>query len=190
MATKPLLWDTNPMEVTERELESNEMLRASNDPNWIPGYSEQRHAAALKNAEYGSMSYQQRDLQLKMLGVDNMDDPPIHITSVRVSNLAGEVNDNVMLDMAHYKKDGYKQMTVEDLERYGMRMPPLYHIAADGSIRRGDVALMFVDAQRAKLTRDRKDAETKDLEDNANTIGALSGVAISVEQSRDPNFSF
>lgn len=186
---KPLLFSPDTADETERAVNAMDMSRVAENPNWIPGYSEYVIANELSKAEYGSMSYQQRALRYRDLGVDGPKELPVHIKGLRVAGLDGATNDNVAIDLAQYQADGYRPMRVEDLERYGMKMPPLYHVAADGTIRRGDVALHFVDAEGAKRVRDRKDAETKDRETGSNTVGATSGVPIHVEMQRDPNYS-
>lgn len=190
MARKPLLFDTELSVPTERALQTEEMARAADNPNYIPGYTENEVAQSLAQAEYGSMAYQQREHQFRRLGIDQVRENPIHIKPVRVSGLDGRMNENVLLDQMQYRKDGYRPMTRADLEAHGIAMPPLYHEAPDGTIRRGDVALWFVDAQRAKEIRANKIALTKERETGAvETVGNETGVQIDIEVSRDPNFS-
>lgn len=189
---KPLLWDTELVDDTIADLDTisaNDYARAAEDPNWIPGYSEHVRANALAKAEYGSMAYQQRRYQMQQLGVGELKPLPIEITTVRIATLDGKTNDNISLDMARYRADGYQFVTPAVLERYGMRMPPLYSIAADGTIRRGDSALMYVDAQRAKLNDEIKLAETRARESTSSTVGQSTGVHIDVEVERDDNFT-
>jgi hypothetical protein len=189
---KPLLFGESLESASERGVAGSQIAaqRATEDPNWIPGDSEQLRARELVNAEYGSMSHQQRDHQLRMLGVSEVRELPVHFKAVRVGRVTDmTVNDNVQIDLAVWQAQGYRFATVEDFTGNGFQLPPLYHVAADGKIRRGDVAMMVVDANTARAVREAKLAETKERELGGSTNGLTSGVPISVEMTRDPHFS-
>jgi len=187
---KPLLFGEELGDATARALSANALAHVQDDPNWIPGYSEQMRMLELQGAEYGSMAYQQRAHQARALGISEVKSPSVRFKPLRVAGLNGEINDNILMDLATYQSQGYRPATLADLERNGYAKPPLYTVAADGTIRRGDVALYVVDAEGAKAIADAKFRETKERENNRGASGAESGVPIAVESNRDPNFSF
>lgn len=187
---KPLLFGEDVGGDLERAIDSKALAFAGDDPNWIPGYSEQIRALDLKKAEYGSMSHQQFAHLMRQMGVSEVKEPPVRFKPVRAAGLNGELNDNVLIDKARYEEQGYRMATMDDLTRHGYSKPPMYTIAADGTIRRGDVALMVVDAAGAKRVADEKFRDTKMRESNTGTTGVDTNIPISVEMTRDPNFSF
>lgn len=183
--SKPLLFGEKLEEETERILDRGGSYAAeANDPAWIPGYSEMIRARDLLGAEYGSITHKQIEHQMRLLGVTEYKAPPVDLMWGRVVGMDGTENDNVRLDMRSHTRDGYKVITKTELETLGYKVPESAFVAADGTIRRGDVALMAVDAKRAALNEKRKRAENEEREEPESAFGY-----ISVEAERDRNFT-
>ena len=164
-----------------------------NDPGWIPGYSEQVRANELDSIDPTIRNFttarefkvadgtQLREHYFKMLG-KTPTPLPVRMKWVRVAGMDGTENTNVRTDMAVYKRDGYKFATAEVLAAHGYDVPPVAEVGADGLIRRGDVALMYVDADRAQVIDARKARERAE----ADVLSAQPG--ISIEHQRESNY--
>ena len=190
-AKKPLAFGTSYEQEIELEMERNQMIQ--NDPGWIPGYSEQVRANEIANIDPTQRNFttgrefkskdgtQLQQHYFRMLG-KTPKPLPVRFKWVRVSGMDGTENKNVRTDMAVYTRDGYKFAKLEDLQAHGYEVPPVAEIAADGLIRRGDVALMVVDAEGAKKIEARKALERAE----ADTPSVQPG--ITVERTRESNY--
>lgn len=187
--TKPLLFGETLEKETERAYDLPGYAGEANDPAWIDGYSQMIRARDILKAEYGSLTYRLRDKLLRDLGVTEYKAPPVDLMWGRVTGLDGKENDNVRLDMRAHNRAGYKVITKTDLEALGYSVPESAHVEADGTIRRGDVALMAVDAERARANEQRRRAEVAELEGTDGLTGQETGTFISVEASRDRDFT-
>ena len=188
--TKPLLFGTSLIEDIERMASQSEMMES--EPGYIPGYSEQVRANEIANIDPSVDNFTTskhikidglnlRDHYLKMYGTPKP--LPVRFKWVRVEDMRGEENaPNVRKDLLPYLKDGYKVAKTEDLERFNYGVPPAAVVGADGTIRRGDVALMVVDAEGAARSDARKARENADRESGAGYPG------ISVERNRESNY--
>lgn len=191
MATrsKPLLFGESLEKEVERAFDASSYAAEASDPAWIPGYSEMIRARDILKAEYGSLTFRQRDKLLRDLGVTEYKAPSVDLMWGRVVGLDGQENDNVRLDMRAHKRDGYRVITKSELEALGYSVPESAHVEADGTIRRGDVALMAVDAERASANDKRRREEAAEREGQEGTFGSETGTFISVEAQRDRDFT-
>ena len=134
----------------------------TNDPYYIPGYTEQCKANDVEKADdFRFREQHQSDGITKQKLYDEVIkcQPralPYVFSWLRVIGIDGTANANVVRDMYEYTKRGYKKVNWhEDQERIfsanGWGMPPGAVIEADGTVRRDDLALFVVDgrAERA-----------------------------------------
>ena len=188
---KPLLFGTTYADDIERLMETNEIME--NDPGYIPGYSEAVRSWELSlidpTVENFSTSRHIRTsegLNLRDHYIKKYGEPkplPVRFKWVRVEDMKGDSNaPNVRKDLVPYVKDGYTFATSDDLARYNYGVPPQAIVSADGTIRRGDVALVVVDAEGAK----RADAKKARLKAERET--GSSHPSISVEHTRQSNY--
>lgn len=191
--SKPLLFGETIETEAERAWDMDTYAAAAGNPHWVRGYDEHRAALDLMKAEYGSMTHRLLPKLLKDLGFNDPSEvkaPPVELMWGRVSALDGTTNDNIRLDMRTHTANGYKAITAEELKALGMSVPETCHVAADGTIRRGDVALMAVDAERASANEKRRRAAVADLEANdAALSGNETGVNIDFERERIRNYN-
>lgn len=192
--TKPLLFGTTYAEDIERLTAVNEIME--NDAGYIPGYSEQVRANEIANIDPTVENFTTskhikinglnlRDHYIKMYGTPKP--LPVRFKWVRVEDQHGDDNTpNIRNDLLPYMKDGYKFVKTEDMEalskEYGYGMPPAGVVAPDGTIRRGDVALVVVDAEGAARADARKARENAEREAGSGYPG------ISVERNRESNY--
>lgn len=187
---KPLLFGTDYADDIDRLVELREEMEG--DPGWIPGYSEQVRAneisridPTLENFTTDRRMKTADGVQLRehYLGRYGQPKPlPIRLKWVRVVGMDGSENQNVRTDMIRYRADGYRIITESELQALGYGTPPAATVAADGTIRRGDVALMAVDAERALANDARKARENAEREE------AAIADTIAVEHSRESNY--
>lgn len=189
---KPLLFGESYENAIDKEMDRNLMIE--NDPGWIPGYSEQVRANEISAIDPTQRNFttarefktssgvQLRDHYLQTFGAEAKP-LPMRLKWVRVSGMDGTENKNVRTDLAVYKRDGYQFASKELLEKHGYTVPPVAEVGADGLIRRGDVALMYVDAERAKLIDLRAARERSEREQPA----LQPGIEI-VEHQRESNY--
>jgi hypothetical protein len=187
---KPLLFGSDYGADVERMLNATEEMQG--DPGWIPGYSEQVRAneiggidPTLENFTTDRRMKSADGVQLREHYIKKYGEPkplPVRLKWVRVVGMDGTENQNVRTDMITYLADGYRPVTLAELRGFGYGMPPAATEAADGTIRRGDVALMAVDAERAFANDARKARENAEREQSATAD------TISVERSRESNY--
>lgn len=186
---KPLLFGTDYGQEIERLLSSSEEMQ--NDPGWIPGYSEQLRANEIAGIDNTLENFttdrrmKNRDgVQLREAYLRQYGEPkplPGRFKWVRVAGMDGTENNNVRTDLRPYWIDGYRPATEEMLKSLGYGKPPAAEVAADGTLRRGDVALMFVDEKGARAIDQRKARENAEREHGAIADG------ISIERKRETN---
>jgi|SRR3990167_7019872 len=141
---KPLIFAENPFD-SER-LDDIENRDAKWDASYVPGYSE---AKADNETRAGK---RQKAIPIPKL------------VWLRTQNTAGrDLSASGDIQLLNYMREGYQAMGLDDLDRYGYKLPPTATITPDGLIRRGDTALFFVDENRAarNLAKRRADASPK-----------------------------
>ena len=189
--TKPLLFGTTYADEIERLAALGETME--NDAGYIPGYSEQVRAneiakidPTIENFTTSRHIKTKEGLNLRDHYLKKYGDPrplPVRFKWVRVEDMRGDEGaPNVRKDLLPYLKDGYKIATQDDLNAHSYGMPPAANVAADGTIRRGDVALMVVDAEGAARADARKARENAERENGSAYPG------ISVERERQSNY--
>ena len=157
---KPLLFADNPL--NDARVSGSEGL-GSMDASFVPGYSNVRQNNDLRRAKGQKPLPQNARAQW-----------------VRVTRKSGEYVSTSDEGMMEWMRLGYVACGLDDLKRLGWSMPPTAQVGEDGLIRRGDLALFYVDAERAEENRaeqrgtnveagkrdlDIKSPEVKDVED-------------------------
>jgi hypothetical protein len=155
---KPLLWGANTS-VNVQEHEANEFAYEHFSPAWVPGYDE--HLKANEIAQNPLLTQAQKEHLFSVIGAGPKK-LPIRVAWVRVTAPDGGRSYNANVDLSSWRRRGYRPANVETLTAAGMRVPDTAWIDSDGTIRREDTALWFVDEERAARgdrERDRFNAE-------------------------------
>lgn len=159
---KPLIFADNPFD--DERLDDLQFQDTHWDGSYVPGYSETRH---------------ENELRVKR-GQKPIETP--RLQWVRISKTGGEDVTAGDEAMVNWMKLGYRACGLDDLEAYGWKMPPTAHLAADGTIRRGDQALFIVSAKRAaynhRLDREKRHASKGQIPESR------SGEVYPVEEER------
>jgi hypothetical protein len=142
---KPTLWGS-PVTENDRNHAADEYAWEHFTPAWVPGYDEYIKANEIEGNRM--LSRAMKDKLLKDLGV-RPKKLPIRVTWVRVAAPDGGRSYNASIDLAAWRRQGYRPATLEILHAAGMQLPPTAYVDSDGTIRREDVALWFVDEERA-----------------------------------------
>lgn len=144
MATqKPLLFGNARLDATAID-EIEKFEQENFDWSYVPGYSEQRRIN----------EHRVRDGQKAM--------PMDKLYWVRVERTDG--SDVDYREATTVSRLGYRACTIDDLKERGWGMPPTAHVAADGTIRREDVALAIVDNDRATKNQRRQEVANAEFE--------------------------
>ena len=160
---KPLLFG-DPVPDAER-MEQARFLRHKWDRSYVPVYSERQV---------------ENEIRVKD-GLDPIPGP--RLIWLPISNLDGSNVDGMRL--SPYTMLGYTWMTKQHLDHYGFGMPPAAHLAEDGTIRREDSALAFVNADIADLNRKHR---REDLDEARGSINNSSdGIDVVEEKSGRAN---
>jgi len=153
---KPLIFAENPFD--NERLDDIENRDANWDASYVPGYSE---AKADNETRAGQ--------KLKAIPIPKL-------VWLRTQSTAGrDLSASNDVQLLNYMREGYRAMGLDDLDRYGYKMPVTATVTADGLIRRADTALFFVDENRAARNlakRRQAAAPTKSIADASKT-GAL-----------------
>lgn len=155
---KPTLWGDTVTE-NERNHYLDEFAWTHFTPGWVPGYDEYVKANEIEGNR--TLTRAAKDKLLKDLGVQPKK-LPIRVTWVRVAAPDGGRSYNAQIDLASWRRRGYRPANLAILEAAGMKLPPTAFVDADGTIRREDTALWFVDEERAAAydrAKARSDAE-------------------------------
>lgn len=132
---KPLIWADDPL---ENDRYDDLSFRGARDASYVPGYSEKRT---------------ENEIRVR----DGKPSLPIpRLQWVRGSNRAGEDVSIADEGMMEWRRLGYRACGLDDLESMGFGMPPTAHVGPDGTIRRQDLILFFVDEKRAQRNRIRE----------------------------------
>lgn len=123
---KPLLFGDATFDA--KRIEAMRQVESEWDNSYVPGYSEARRDNELRVRD-GKKPIAIPRLQWLRVG---------HLDAKDVGNK----------DMLEWARLGYQFVTEEDLKSWGFAMPPAAHVAADGRIRREDVALAFVSPEQ------------------------------------------
>lgn len=149
---------------SDDRLEQIEAIDALYDRSYVPGYSERQ----IENERRRSKG----EAEL----------PSVRCQWIPCSRPDGSSTDG--RDMMPWYQLGYKFVEESDFERLGITsMPPCAVKGPDGLIRRGDLALAYVDEARAKHNRKVQDSI------NAEQQGTVKG-NVEVEESRGGVGSF
>lgn len=144
MAKKPTLWG-DATTSNERAHLADGFAYEHMTPSWVPGYDEFIKANEIEGNR--TLSRTMKDKLLRDLGA-RPKKLAIHPTWVRVSAPDGGRSYNASVDLGSWRRLGYRPATLEVLETAGMSLPPTAYVDADGTIRREDTALWYVDAER------------------------------------------
>lgn len=135
---KPLIFADSPIDGMDDEMDSlgryDDPL--ASHPSYIHGYSNVKRENALRARD----------------GLDQI--PLPRAQWVRISKGGGENVSSTDEAMHNWRKLGYRAVGLDDLEALGWDMPATAHVAADGTIRRGDLALFMVSEARAQHNRE------------------------------------
>lgn len=186
MAKKPLLFgvQTNDSEVKHF---ADEYAYENFDPSYVPGYGEQQKANDIATSQ--QLTTAQKAAYYQRYG-KQPGQMPAELMWVRVSGVNGAHSTNAAITATEYRRKGYRQATVADLEKHGWGMPPTAHVEADGSIRREDVALWIVDGERARYNAAEQAAINAEFHALKPSEGHGTSTPIEViEHSHDPNFT-
>jgi len=155
------------------------------DPSWIPGYSEIIQANEIAAADPLVWANQHagtgitKEKMYQVIGATPRD-VPVTFRWLRVTGPDGGNSYNADEDRAQYVERGYRAVRKQDLENWGLGLPPAAHIGADGMIRRLDTALFVVDGKREKAFQEWQARMTAEAENRVERQGE-SGVAITSE---------
>lgn len=168
---KPLVFgDESPVEKYSNPDPDHAYLQ----PDRIGGYSERVRANDIAKAQYpvagvqGGLTPAQKEAYYQKLGAAP-GDLPFQFRWLRVSNAAGGNSYNADVEMMRARHEGWELVNVktknEFKEKFGFDFPDTGNIMPDGTIRRMDVALAYVDGDRARELEAAQDAKRKqDLE--------------------------
>ena len=135
MSKKPLLFGDKTFDA--ERLDDVAFAEDNWDYSYVPGYSEQRR-------------------ENELLVKDGKKATPIDkLYWARVGGVDGGTPD--YRQRVGTQRLGYRACTVEDLKERGWAFPPAAYEAADGTIRRDDLALAIVDNARAEKNRVRQE---------------------------------
>jgi len=107
------------------------------DASFVPGYSNVRRENELRRVKGLPLLPQ-----------------PARAQWIRVTRRSGEFVATNDEGMSEWMRLGYVACGLDDLDRLGWSMPPTAQVGEDGLIRRGDLALFYVDAERAAENRE------------------------------------
>lgn len=127
MAKKPLLFGDKTFDADR--IDELQALGGNWDQSYVPGYSEARRLADMNGEQHKGPR-----AQWVRVGTTSA-------TDVDYSERIG------------FEMLGYQAVGEDDLEHLGWGMPPAAHVGPDGLIRRGDLALAYVDDKRAEKNR-------------------------------------
>jgi hypothetical protein len=153
---KPLIFADDPLKGMD---DSAEFVRANWDASYVGGYSEDKRENDLRRSKGEAPK------------------PIPRLQWIRISDKKGEDVGANSEGMFNWRQNlGYRAMGQDDLENYGYRMPDSAHVAPDGTIRRGDLALFYVPPERAERNRRIEDAQanrakTRQLEPDKSQSG-------------------
>lgn len=188
MARKPLIFPTTETD-SIRETMNSPFLYEIGDPSYIPGYGDTIRANDIQN---GRLSREEKETLYQQVGAA----PgvlPVDFKWVRVSAPGGGQSYSADVDAAEYRRRGYRPCKVADFARltelYGYQLPPAARIAEDGSIRREDTELFFVDGDRARAYDAWIAQQNELLEKPADVAGRDSHVRINVEEEKRRTFT-
>ena len=153
---KPLLFgDASPVEKISKSDRRFKYMH----PDRIGGYSEQVQANDIEKAQVpvdgiqGGLTQQQKEAYYQRFGTEPKE-LPVQFKWLRVSDAAGNNSGSADVEMMYARNDGWELITVktpeEFKERFGYDFPDTGRIRPDGTIRRMDVALAYVDGDRAR----------------------------------------
>ena len=152
MAAKPLINTTALSEfgdLTETAAFHDPTLM-DRDMSYVPGFSEMRRNQAIKMAEYAAGKCAKEDIPFL----------PVNLRWARVQNRAGQTDTSKA--HAHGGK-GYKFVNVKEHvgQDWLKALPPGAEQMADGTIRRGDTALMWCPREAAAKSELAKRVQTE-----------------------------
>lgn len=150
---KPLLWAQETSD-SEQLHEADAYAWENFTPGWVPGYDEVVKANTI--AGNPTLSRQMKEHYYKQLGTGPRALPG-RLKWVRVAGVDGARSYNASVDLAEWRRQGYRPATLAVLEEAGMRLPPTAYVDVDGTIRREDTALWFVDEARAQANDRKRD---------------------------------
>jgi len=148
--SKPLVFGEGALD-TER-LEGYEVAMQQFDASYVPGYSEAKVENELRVRD----------------GKPPIPIPKLQWVRVKKPNAADWVSETDE-GMVEWRRLGFRAMGKDDLRKYGYGWPPAAGSGpdSDGLIRRGDLALFFVDESRASRNRKVRDLELSEEAENA-----------------------
>lgn len=167
--TKPMIFADDPLEGMDETLD----LRAGNwDTSYVRGYSELKKENQLR----------ERDGKAPL--------PLPRLQWVRISKGDSDVSetDEGMLSWRRLRyracgTDQLKELAEEYWPDYGYEFPPTAHVASDGTIRRGDLALFFIPPRLAEMNRMDEAAAKKEHDERVKGLDAPDGVEV-IENKR------
>jgi hypothetical protein len=197
MSDKPLLFESE--DLLGEDVIEELSLYGSPDPSYIPGYSEIIRARDIAKGETYinakgqriGLTETEKEVEYRKIGAGPVE-TPYEFTWQAVSGPGNEPNPHVGRARMFAEMEGWKLITVKSkqdfIEKFGENIanfgwPPAADLDADGTIRRGDVALAFVDNRRAKaieraknLERERRLGEHTEPDEQHNVTREQTGV--------------
>ncbi len=145
---------------------------ADRDLTYVPGFSDMRRARDLELAAVASGKKDRRDANLAPL--------PVNVRWTRTTTIKGAPDGRKQIASGNL---GYRAVNKSQIgkEPWLTKLPPGATVDPDGSIRKGDTVLMVTDGQTAARNVARRQAQTKNMNDN---VGAAAGGLLSVQGAK------
>ena len=156
---KPLLFAENPL--ADMRVKGMDARPDHLDPSYIPGYSDVRWQNDLRRAKGQKTLPQNARAQW-----------------VRVSRRDGTTVRETDEGMMEWLRLGYRAAGLDDLKKLGWEMPPTAEVGADGLIRRGDLALFYVDAEQADENRRDQIGRNVEARDRESELESKQGLEV------------
>lgn len=152
--TKPMLFSDERSDA--ERFNPRKWLATGMDPSEVPGWSERVRANDLAKADdlifRDQNNGKTKEHFYNIVGA-TPGELPVDFKWLRVTSPTGTRSGTVTQQLSWYQdKEGFRPATMEDLEKYGYKLPPTAHVSEDNLIRRGsDVALYIRSGEVARM---------------------------------------
>lgn len=189
MSKKPVLFDTNALNDQQIASETNPLVIEHMDPAWVPGYSEVVKANDLSQSKI--LSDADKAVYYRRFG-SGPKKLKYEFAWLRMVGPSGTVSYRADADRMQWSARGWRPVIVDlaDPMKYLSTLgitavPPAAHVEPDGTIRRLDDALFYVDTEDPRYVAAKlQEAAEKALAAGTveNTVGANSYVPIEAKR--------